>query len=72
MKRSLMIYLIVILALCLYVPAFAEESGMIYAGAGDLDFSSLVESTEESTEDQESEKPPIRSARKIWRSTRPS
>ena len=57
MKRSLVIYLIVILALCLYVPAFAEESGMAYAGAGDLDFSSLVESTEESTEDQESEKP---------------
>lgn len=54
MKRSLFIYLTTfLLAACLAVTAFAEEKTPAYAGAGDLDFSSLIESTEESTEKEE-------------------
>ena len=55
MKRSFGIYLItILLAVCLSVTAFAEEQDMAYAGAGDLDFSGLIESEEESTEGQAS------------------
>ena len=58
MKRSFFIYLTaLLLTVCLCVPAFADEEGPAYAGAGDLDFSSLIESTEESTEGEEGEKP---------------
>ena len=58
MKRSFFIYLTALLmAVCLCVNAFAEEAAPAYAGAGDLDFSGLIESTEDETEEQESEKP---------------
>ncbi len=54
MKRSFIIYLTtVLLAACLSVTAFAEERSPAYAGAGDLDFSSLIESTEDDTGEEE-------------------